>query len=457
MSLPTAAVPLTGADCFLRAFDGETRRRNGSSHLSQLVLRLGPGFDPARLETVLQEVVRANPIMRAPIRRRFGVAPPEYVIDRADRSPLPPVFVHEGKLPPGASHDEAPLPPIFRERLNARFDARRGELLKVDVVPYEGGAVGTDVAFTWLHLLFDGSGSENFVRLLDDCAAGGRAPSDLPAGEWTPTPIPGTAGERGAKARTWQAHIESFAAHAPRSLSGPAKREAQALRAPVYTAQQDETARIVERAKERAGFLTPMLFYLAASIRAHRAVFEARGVDPVSYVVPLPVNLRPKGAEGAIFRTRVSMMWFQILPEHTADLDGLVAELKRQRRDMIKGGAIESGVAAMDYARYAPGRVYAMMARRSFGGELCSFFFAFTGEFLPEMDTFLGAPIVNGFHVPSVPASPGSGAIMSLRDGRLNVAHVHQEGALSEAELQRFREQLFADLLGPGPVDEPAP
>jgi len=451
-SVRPTPVPLTGADCFLRAFDGETRRVNGSSHLSQLVLRLGPGFDPEKLRRVLHEFVRANPITRSPIKRPFGIGPPVYRVDQADRSRLPPVNVHEGKLPPGVPTltDVVPLPAVFRERLNATFSAVRGELLEVDVVQYEGGSLGTDVAFTWLHLLFDGSGSENFVRLLDACARGAKGPQDLPAGEWETTQVAGTAGERGAKARAWQAHVESFAANVPHSLTGPSRRARQALTAPVYTLDIDASSRVVERAKERAGFLTPMLFYLAASVRAHLAVFERRGTDPGSFVVPLPVNLRPKGAEGAVFRTRVSMMWFQVLPEAARDLDTLVDELKRQRRDMIKGGAIENGVAAMDWARYAPSRVYATMARRSFGGELCSFFFAFTGDFLPGLEVFVGAPILNGFHVPSVPASPGSGAIMSLREGRLNVAHVHQEGALDEAELACFRDQLFADLLGEG-------
>ena len=445
-----APVPLTGADCFLRAFDAETRRVNGSSHLSQLVLRLGPGFDPARLQSALHAFVRANPITRAPIKRPLGLGAPLYRLDRAETSRLPPVHVHEGKLPPGLPglDDAVPLPQVFAERLNGKFSAARGELLQVDVVPYEGGRLGSDVAFTWLHLLFDGSGSENFVRLLDACASGERQPADLPAGEWELTSVEGTAGERGAKARAWQAHVEGFAAHAPRSLTGPSRRVPQQLTAPVYTLDEASTAKVVERAKERAGFLTPMLFYLAASIRAHLAVFDRRGVDPGSFVVPLPVNLRPKGAEGAVFRTRVSMMWFQVLPDSARDLDALVAELKRQRRDMIKGGAIENGVAAMDFARFAPSRVYATMARRSFGGELCSFFFAFTGDFLPGLESFLGARIVNGFHVPSVPASPGSGAIMSLREGRLNVAHVHQQGALDVEELACFRAQLFADLLG---------
>jgi hypothetical protein len=289
-----------------------------------------------------------------------------------------------------------------------------------------------------------------------DCVAAAPPADALPEGEWDVTTVPGGAGERGDKARTWQAHIESFAENAPHSLAGPSQKVRQALDAPVYTLDREASARVVERAKAMAGFLTPMLFYLAASVRAHQAVFALRGTEPGSFVVPLPVNLRPKGAEGAIFRTRVSMMWFQVLPEHARDLEGLVAELKRQRREMIKGGAIENGVAAMDFARYAPGRLYAMMARRSFAGELCSFFFAFTGEFLPEIDEFLGAPILNGFHVPSVPASPGSGAIMSLRDGRLNVAHVHQEGALTDSELACFRESLFADLLGEDEKDQSA-
>ena len=452
MSGRPAPVPLTGADCFLRAFDAETRRVNGASHLSQLVLRLGPGFDPGRLKAVLDDFVRANPIVRAPIRRPFGIGAPEYRIDRSADSRLPPVHVHEGKLPPGVTGlgDVVPLPAVFRDRLNDTFSARRGELLQVDAVQYEGGNAGTDLALTWLHLLFDGSGSENFVRLLDDCARGAKQPHDLPAGEWETTRVDGTAGERGAKARAWQAHVEGFAVNAPHSLTGPSRQVAQALTAPVYTLDPDASARVVERAKERAGFLTPMLFYLAASVRAHLAVFDRRGTDPGSFVVPLPVNLRPKGAEGAVFRTRVSMMWFQVLPDVARDLDALVADLKRQRRDMIKGGAIENGVAAMDYARYAPSRVYATMARRSFGGELCSFFFAFTGDFLPGLESFIGAPVLNGFHVPSVPASPGSGAIMSLREGRLNIAHVHQAGALDEAELACFRDQLLADLLGHG-------
>jgi hypothetical protein len=445
-----AAIPLTGADCFLRAFDVETRRWTGASHRSQIVLRLGPGLDPEALRAALHELARANPILRAPIRRRFGLAAPAYRLDLAEGSALPPLDVHAAKLPPGATapHDGVPLPEIGYERINARASARRGELLRADLVEYDGGRGGADLIFTWLHMLLDGNGSERFLVHLDAFARGERGAEVEAPGEWDDRPVKGNAGERGAQARSWQSHIESFASHPPRSLSGPLRRAPQALRYPVYSLDRERSEQVVVRAAERAGFVTPALFYLAAAIRAHDAVFRARGIDPGSYVVPLPVNLRGKGSDGVIFRTRVSMMWFRVLPEQTKDLDGLVDELKRQRRAMVKSGMIENGVAAMDFARFAPSRIYTRMARRSFGGELCSFFFAFTGEFLPELDRFLGAPILNGFHVAPVPVSPGSAAIMSLRDGRLNVTHVQQQGLLSDGEQALFRERLFADLLG---------
>jgi hypothetical protein len=86
------------------------------------------------------------------------------------------------------------------------------------------------------------------------------------------------------------------------------------------------------------------------------------------------------------------------------------------------------------------------MARRALGGELCSFFFAFTGEFLQGLKRFFGAELIDGFHVAPVPPSPGSCVAMSLRGRRLNATHVRQRGVFSPQELAVFRERLHADL-----------
>jgi hypothetical protein len=436
------AVPLTGADCFLRAFDHEVRRSAGASHLSQLVLRLGPGFDADAFARLIAEVAAAQPQLRAPIRRPWAVLPPVYRLDRAGQAPLPRVERHAA-----AAGDS--LPPLFFERLNGRMDGARGELLRCDAVLRDGGRAGTDLAFTWLHMLFDGSGSERFVRWLDEVGTGKRAAGQLPE-ESPPKRAeaqPG-AGARGRLARKWMLRMRELARRSPRSLAGPLSRTRQALDYSLATFTPEQTATIVARAKRLAGVLTPMLFYLAASIRAHHAVARARGVDPVSYVVPLPVNLRAKGGQGELFGTRISMLWFQALPEDADDFERLLHVLKEQRLASIKQGYVEAGTAAMDFVRFMPRRLYAAMARRDFRGELCSFFFAYTDEFLPGMTTFLGAPIENAFHAPSVPPSPGSGAIFSLRQGRLNFTHVRQAGVLRPGEREIFERALRADLLG---------
>jgi hypothetical protein len=439
-------IPLTGADSFLRAFDAEIGRFNRSSHVSQLVLHLGPGFDVERFRALVDEAARAQRILRAPVRRRFGIGAPVYQLAAAEGRPSPLVEVHDVESAPAEGQ---PLPAIFERRINERRSLRRGELLRFDAVRYAGGAAGTDVAMSWLHLLFDGSGSERFILWLDDCYRGARRPEELPnPGEFDPPePQRLSAGQRGDAARAWQRWFGGFRAHPVHSLAGPRARTPQALRCDLLTLDAAETERVVTRAGQLAGFLTPMLFYLAAAIRAHHRVYELRGAQPGSYVVPLPVNVRPRGGEGAIFRTHVSLLWFQVTPEQVEDLGGLIAELKEQRLAAIKAGYVENGIHAMDFARFAPTRLYTYMARRTFSGELCSFFFAYTGEFLAGVERCFGAEVRNAFHVAPVPPSPGSCAAMSLRGGRLNVTHVHQAGIFSDLERARFRDSLRADLV----------
>jgi hypothetical protein len=129
-------LPLTGADAFLLAFDAETRRRNRANHLSQIVLRLGPGFSPESFERVLREVVDANPILRAPIRRRAVVGLAEYRLDLARRAAGPAFEMHESRRPPPGDWD-APvvLPELFAERLNELHpDGRAGSCARTRCV-----------------------------------------------------------------------------------------------------------------------------------------------------------------------------------------------------------------------------------------------------------------------------------------------------------------------------------
>ncbi len=444
-SAGVSRLPLTGADGFLRAFDAETRRRNGASHLAQLVLRLGPGFDAEAFRLVLAEAAAANPVLHAPIRRALGVGAPVYRLDAGRGKGWPAFTLHEA----GGS---GAVPELFYRRLNEVRSARRGELLRVDAVPRGGEQPGTDLAFTWLHMLLDGAGSERFVQFLEDRRAGKAPPvptSDRPGAPAEVT-LPASGRERGAMAMSWQRRMQELGALSVRSLAGPARTLQQDLVYDVHSFSAEESAAIIARAAALAGFLTPMLFYVAAAIRAHDAVLRARDAVPESYVVPLPVDLRPKGGEGGVFRTRVSMIWLQVRADRVQDQAALLADLKEVRRRAIREHQVENGVAAMDYALRAPARFYARMTRRPLRGELCSFFFGWTAAFCEGLERFFGAPVLDGFHAPSVPPSPGSGLVFSVFGPRLQVTHVRQRGVISDAELARFRAALVRDLTGAG-------
>lgn len=453
---PLSPLPLTGADCFLRAFEAEVRRTTGASHLSQLVLRLGPGFDVEAFRRLVGEVSAANPILRSPIRRTALVGAPVYRFDLARPAPGLRFEVHPPATGDRDGHGPlGPIPEVFFRRLNDRFDARNGKLLCFDVVPRGGAFPGTDLAMTWQHMLLDGSGSENFVEHLAACSADAAKDRAIPitraaGGASSPAvaELPATSGERGRMAQGWDASMRAMASRPPTSLAGPLRRVRQDLRYDQMRLEGEPAATATGRAKKLAGFLTPMLFYLAVSMRAHQAVADQRGVKPKSWIVPLPVNLRPKGSQGEVFRTHVSLLWFQVTPDETRDLGGLIEVLKAQRLASIKGKLVEAGVAAMDFARYAPARIYSHMARRNFGGELASFFFAYTAEFAPAAQTLCGAEILHAFHAPSVPASPGSALVYSLRGGGLDVVHVRQHGSVTAQEIDVLRAQLMADLEG---------
>jgi hypothetical protein len=432
-------IPLTGADCFLRAFDYEARRYHGASHLAQLVLRLGPGFDLARFEARLARVMRDYPILRAAIRRPFLVGIPAYHVPPTLPRELPLRVV---EVPQNGGADGRAIPAVFFDRLNQRFAIERGDLLRFDVVRYHGGTA-TDLAMTWAHMLFDASGSEQFITYLaatdqaSDAAEG--APSNADGSSWR---------QQAQVAQRWAQQMVALGDPPPGSLAGPLRTTPLRLRYTLTTLSEADTRTAMARSGRYAGLLTPAMFYLAAALRAHATVFAARGAAPQAYLVPLPVRLAAPDRSGVVIGTHVSLLWFRVLPQHIHDLGVLVEELKRQRLEQIRNRAIEETAAALDFVRLLPLRVYAHMLRRNLRGELSSFVFAFTGELAPALERFAGAEILNAFHAPAVQPSPGSALIMSIRRAKLNITHVYQEGIMSDAERALLHEKLLSDLVG---------
>ncbi len=439
-------LPLTGPDCFLRAVDRETLTHSGASHLSQLVLSVKTLPEPGTLRSFFRRLARSVPLLTARVDRPWGMGVPAYFPRRPeDRTGIAVVSFHEDE---GDSPAEPPQP--FRGRLNDRFDLSEGRHFHVDILP---GREEPRLALTWSHMLLDGVGSEEFVRLV------ARAWRRWSAGDEFPDRLTDTAesplerlvddkswGEHLRLTRTWGRWMNDRAEPPPRSLAGGLSNTPQDLTWTRWSFP-DRGPAIRERAEQYAGAMRPMLFYLAVSLRAHHRVHRARGDAPGAYLVPVPVDMR-RGGSNPIFRTHVSFLWFQVPADVVPEFDALIDHLRRQRREMIREKVERLAGVALHTLRWMPTPFYRRMIRRPFDGEMASFFFSYTGDFLPDLESFLGGRVTDGHHVPSVPPSPGSSLIWNHRGGCLQATHVHQAGIMDESEGERFRNQIREDLVG---------
>ena len=102
----------------------------------------------------------------------------------------------------------------------------------------------------------------------------------------------------------------------------------------------------------------------------------------------------------------------------------------------------------IDWMRRLPAPLYRRFLRREASGQLASFYYAHTGEFLPGLREFCGGAIVDGWHVPSVPQPPGTGLFFSEREGRLTASLCWRDGVLSADEQALMLSAMRADLLG---------
>ena len=154
----------------------------------------------------------------------------EYRLDLASRAAGPAFEVHESRAaPPGDWDAPVVLPELFAERLNELHPDGRAGLLRADAVRYADGR--TDLALTWLHMLFDGWGSERFVEFLAACGAGTRAPDAVPAADRPGAPpdvaLPAASG-RARQHGDGVAALDERARPAARALARPGPSAARA-------------------------------------------------------------------------------------------------------------------------------------------------------------------------------------------------------------------------------------
>jgi hypothetical protein len=300
------------------------------------------------------------------------------------------------------------------------------------------------LVFTWAHALMDAVGAEHFLAAL------GHPDVSLPAARMIAPPRPKLSLPTRCKL-AWKNlyQLDKFCEVPPRSLGFRNSGAAPKLQHRVERFSRDETALIRANAVRRCGMLGDAQYHATVSVFELHRLHQRLGCASASYVLPMPVGLRPKGSIEPLFSNQVAMLMIQFLPEHLDTIEHAVTALKTQTQEAMRNGLLESAVMLSELFRFLPLPIYMAIVKQGLRGEICSLFYGDTASVNPLLTNFLGVEVEDFAHIAAVTPSPGVGVIFYYFRGELRVTVLSLAPVLNEAESSDFASGLRARLLNP--------
>ncbi len=419
------SVPLNGSDQLMRGFDFELRRRGFAGNQCQIILELAARISPEELENRVAALQKEFPMLNA---RVGGIFKPKWKIPpRVKAVVLVRVFLDE---------------PGLRQKLfNEPLCVKRGVLMRFDLV-YHAGA-GMDLIFTWAHTLMDATAAEHFLTAVSD------ENMVLPKTNPQPSGAPKQWPERLELMKKSVAQLDKFCEQQPRSMGVRQLTAPRELQYRVEKFSPEETKTIRANSSRLCGILGDAQFHAAvAALELHR-LHQKLGCATKSYILPMPVGLRPKGRIEPLFSNQIDMLMLQFLPEQLGAMEKTVASLKAQTAQALRENAIGYGRKLSELFSFLPLPVYMAVLKHGLKGEICSLFFGDTAAVNPKLENFLGVSVENFTHVAAVTPAPGLGVVFYYFRGELRVTIVHAKTVLRDNEAADFAAAIRNRLLNP--------
>lgn len=428
---------LSGADTFALTIDAWSRARGGRGFVCQAVLALDGHLDPERLQASADGVRRTFPALGCEVRRRWPLDLPRWVPHGQSHGGVT-VDVHDVDAPwTGAG----PAQDLLHQQLDTPLPVRGGHpLLHYRLIRLPEQRSLLAVAFQ--HVLTDAIGLE---RLL-----GWQRQSQPAPPEPVPEPPPGPGGlqelrQRGESAQRFLPLVDQFRAHPPKELQ-----PVRALGGPRcwrLTLTQEQSAAVDAAMRADGAAMNPSGWLLGHCVQVLHGLAEARGVPPPGYLVPVAMGLRRKGDLRPDLANRMGFLFVHLRADELGGVGDIARAARRQTMAQL-GGDIPSTMAdAMYFARRLPPALVGRAMNTAIRGSFASFYFGYTGEVTPPLTDFLGCPVTNLLHFPTLPAPPGLACIFNRFQGRLNACLSWQDGMLSDSELVALQDGLRARLL----------
>jgi hypothetical protein len=417
--------PLNGSDQLMRGFDFELRRRGFAGNQCEIVLELAAKISPGVLQARLTSLQDEFPMLNA---RVGGIFKPKWKI---------PAIV-SGEIPVCLHRDE----PNLRQRLfNEPLQIKCGELMRFDLIERDNARM--DLIFTWTHTLMDATAAEHFLSAVGDETI--VLPKSNPQPPGAPTKWP----ERLELMKKSVAQLDKFCENQPRSMGVRQPNAPRELRYRVEKFSTEETVRIRANGSRLCGILGDAQFHAAAAVLELNRLHQQLGCPTKSYILPMPVGLRPKGRVEPLFSNQIDMLLLQFLPEQLDSMEKSVAALKAQIAQALRENSIGYGRKLSELFSFLPLPIYMALLKHGLKGEICSLFFGDTATVNPRLENFLGVNVENFTHAAAVTPAPGLGVIFYYFRGKLYVTVVHAKTVLTDAEAAGFSAATRNRLLNP--------
>jgi hypothetical protein len=412
-----------GCDTLMLGFDYELRRRGFAGNSCQIVLELSTAIDPGRLEKRLAELAREHPILYSRPARGLNLKP----CWKPTRA-TPVVRVHTDG------------PDLRLELFNEPLDIHRGELFRFDLS-------GRMLTLTWAHALMDAKSAEYFLAL----AGGDNTPELNLTEDWYTKRAALASGWRARGRQAWREldRLDQFRNALPVSLATRRQPVTPRMKYQAVALSREDSARVRAHAGRLCGFLGETNFHLAATLLELHRLHERTGCPSASYVLPIPIGLRPKGERAPLFSNQITMMLHQFLPAQLANLEEAVTAVKTKNAAYLRDEHINPGIALAQMFRCLPLPLYMRLIKHELRGEICSLFFGETAAVDSALQNFLGATIETFVHVPAVTVPPGIGVVFYCFGDQLQFTFVHADGTLTDDEAGEFTARLRERLLNP--------
>ena len=316
--------------------------------------------------------------------------------------------------------------------LNLAVEPRREAPLRMLIIDDESArpAPSSVLVLTWFHPLMDARGGENLLTHLNELD---RHETAAPWGDTPPAFVSGpdrrSLVERGRIAGGTGASVLRYLKLPPVSPGGPPVPPGRAC-------CRRQSFTVPEAADQRA--TREICWRVAVVGKAMTELWRRRGLADVPCLLPISVDVRPKGELGATFGNHLAFHFARFQPSDTADVPTLARALRRQMTDALRDGQIEANQVALEFLQYQPLSRMLRVLPWTTDGELFSFNCADLADWPNALAECFGRKVTNAYHVPVVPPRPGIGVFFNRCGGRSNVVVSWIEGVVTEVEAARI-------------------